>query len=265
MLGKVQDGGVPHLGCQCDYCEQAREAPAQAPGLITALMLKETSDEDSIRYLVEATPDIRLQVTNEVLDGVFVPHAKLGHVSGLLFFGEEGMDADHLAVYCNEGTEHFLMTNDPYRMLVDRENIDIREFREGAEEELQGGTITAYEFDHPHLSDTTTGYFIEGEQSSLFYLPDVQEWTDRMKELIERADVAIIDGTFWSETEIDRYEEVPHPTIEHSMDEFADFDTEVYFTHLNHTNPALREDSEERAEMERRGFRVVDEGQVFEV
>lgn len=265
VLGKVQDGGVPHLGCDCDFCEQAREAPSQAPGLITSLMLKENSSEDSIRYLVEATPDIRLQVSDEVLDGVFVPHAKLGHISGLQFFGEEGLDADHLSVYCNEGVEHFVMTNDPYRMLIDRENIEIREFGERDEEQLQGGMIKGFEFDHPHVSNPTTGYYIEGEQGTLFYLPDVQEWTENMRKLIEMVDVAVIDGTFWDEDEIDRYEEVPHPTIVSSMDEFEDLETDIYFTHLNHTNPALQEDTQERKKLESKGFAVVEEGQVFEV
>jgi pyrroloquinoline quinone biosynthesis protein B len=35
----------------------------------------------------------------------------------------------------------------------------------------------------------------------------------------------------------------------------------VYFTHLNHSNPALAPDSPERAEIERRGFAVLADGE----
>ena len=37
----------------------------------------------------------------------------------------------------------------------------------------------------------------------------------------------------------------------------------VYFTHLNHSNPALEADGAARKAIEARGFRVVDEGEEF--
>ena len=38
---------------------------------------------------------------------------------------------------------------------------------------------------------------------------------------------------------------------------------EVYFTHLNHSNPALDEDSAAGQALRERGFRVAREGQEF--
>jgi pyrroloquinoline quinone biosynthesis protein B len=39
--------------------------------------------------------------------------------------------------------------------------------------------------------------------------------------------------------------------------------TEIYFTHLNHTNPVLQPGSEERRRVEERGFHVADRADSF--
>lgn len=227
-------------------------------------MLKEDSSSNTVRYLIEATPDINMQVRGRYIDGVFLPHFHLGHVNGLLYFGREGPDASSLNVYCGEHVEDFLMKNDPYRYLVDRNNIEIHNFKEGDAMDIQGGQIAIKEHDH-QLQEKTTAYIVEGEEKTLYYLSDISELTEDIKEAISDADIAIIDGTFYSDDEIDRYEEVPHPTIEKSMDQLEDFDTEILFTHLNHTNPALREGSEERQEVEDRGFQIAEAGMEFEI
>lgn len=263
VLGSVQDGGAPHLGCNCDICEKTREDPSR-PGLISSLLLKETDQEYPSRYLFEATPDIRLQIDGHRVDGVFIPHAKLGPLGGLEFFGEESLDTDMMTTYCNGDVEHHLMNNDPYRRMIDRGNLEIQSFDDGDEVELQGVTVEAITYEHPHLGHAATAYKLKGDQT-IFYLPDTNEWTEEQLREIEKADVAIIDGTFWNEDEIDRYDEVPHPTIQDSMERFADTDTDIYFTHLNHTNPALREESEERQKLEENGFGVVVMGMEFDL
>lgn len=39
----------------------------------------------------------------------------------------------------------------------------------------------------------------------------------------------------------------------------------VVFTHMNHSNPAVEKDGAARRAIETRGFRVLDEGEVFEL
>lgn len=264
VLGNVQDGGVPHLGCSCDVCEKAREDPREQKH-VASLLLKENNEKDTIRYLIDATPDIRFQITGDYLDGVFISHANLGHLNGTLYFGEEGIDADRVSIYCNEGVENYMMNNDPFRMLVDRQNIEIRNFENGDSEDLQGGEITVENHEHPQVNHDTTSYWIQGEKKTLYYISDITEFNREILESIQKADIAIIDGTFYTENEIDRFEEVPHPPIKQTIKKTSDFDTEIHFTHLNHTNPALREDSEERISIEEQGYGVVEQGQVFEI
>lgn len=264
VLGSIQDGGAPHLGCKCDICESTRENPG-FQRLISSLLLKENDEEDSATYLIEATPDIRRQIDGNFLDGVFIPHANLGPIGGIEFFGEEGLEANMLTTYCNEDTEHYLMNNDPYRKMIDRGNLELQRFEDGEKQQLQGAEIEALSFEHPHLGHQATAYKIHGNGKTVFYLPDTNEWTKRQLEEIEEADIAIIDGTFWSDNEIDRYDEVPHPTIEESIVRFKNTDTDIYFTHMNHTNPVLRKDSSEREELEEAGFNVAVKGMEFDL
>ncbi|MFB6116228.1 MAG: MBL fold metallo-hydrolase [Candidatus Nanosalina sp.] len=262
VLGNVQDGGVPHLGCDCDVCVKARENPSEAK-YVESILLKENDEENTARYLVNATPDIRQQVRWKYLDGIFIPHEGLGHITGLQFFGQEGPDISELSVYCCEAVEDYMMKNDPYRFLIDRNNIQIHDFNHGDIEEIRGGEIESIQFHHPHLNHDTTAYMIHGPEKKIFYLADITDFTREIEEKVEEADIAIIDGTFWSEGEIGRFEEVPHPPIRRSLDQFSDVETDIYFTHMNHTNPVLRKGSEERKELRKAGFEIVERGDSF--
>jgi len=266
VLGNVQDGGVPHLGCSCDVCEAAREDRDKIK-YSHSLLLKENDDSNSIRYLIGASADIRFQTAGEVFDGIFLLDNHFTHLIGLLYLGEFSLEAENLPVYAPEFMQDYLMRNDPYRFLVDRENIDIQNIENGEVEELHGVEIT------PHLTvkqsehTGTFSYMIEGKEKTVYYAPLVyQSWKREELEKIREADIAIIEGCFYQQDEVERYsEEPPHPLMPDTMDELEDADTDIYFTHLNHTNPVLREDSEERKEMEERGFKLAEKDMEFEI
>lgn len=264
ILGNIQDGGLPHMGCECELCQAAREDPCRQK-FVSSILLREDSSEDSFRYLIDASPDIRNQISGKYIDGVFIPHHEIGHATGLLFFGEQGIDANGVTVFCNDRVENFLMKNDPYRYLVDRDNIDISQVQDGERKDLQGVDLEVREEHHENLNREVSTYFLEGPEKTLYYVPDIHEWSDSVVGSIREADIAIIDGTFWSRDEIDRYDEVPHPPIEETMGQMEDFETEIYFTHINHTNPVLREGSDERQELEDRGFRIAEQDMELEI
>lgn len=264
ILGCVQDGGVPHLGCKCDVCQEAYDNP-EKKRYSASILLKENNDDDTVRYLIDATPDIREQIKGEYIDGIFVPNEGIGHILGLIYFGHEGPDASDLNVYTSESVEEFIMKNDPFRYLVDRGNIEIHNFNAEDSIDIQGGSIENVSFYHTHFNHDTSGYMIKGDKKKAFYLSDAHEITEELEEKILEADIAIIDGTFWNEKEIDRFEQVPHPTIQHLIEKFEKEDTEIYFTHLNHTNPVLKEDSEEREKLEEKGFNIAEKGTVFQL
>lgn len=264
VLGTVQDGGVPHLGCKCDVCEAARNDQRKQM-YVGSIMIHENSDEDSGKYLVDTTPDIKYQINGEYLDGVFISHGHLGHIAGLPFFGTECLDTDCLPVYCTAEMRQFIMNNDPFRLMVDRNQIQLNEVGNGEKVEIRGGSVEFRNVLHRYVNTDTTSFMIEGDEKKLYYLSDIDEWTEEAEATVQEADIAIVDGTFWSNDEIPRYEEVPHPTIQETMDKMQDWDTEIVFTHLNHTNPALRPESEERKEVEERGFKIAERGMEFQI
>ena len=264
VVGTAQDGGVPHLGCTCDTCEEAREDSSKIR-YNASLLLKAEEDDSAVRYLIDPTPDVRYQITGQYLDGVFVSHGELGHITGLLHFGEEGMDAEMLPVHVTDKTAEYIKRNDPFRLLVDRNNIDLREFNDGKTMKIQGGRIEAREAQHKGVNTDTLSFMIEGEEKMLYYMSDINAWDAETLESIREADIAVIDGTFWNEEEIDRYQEVPHPVMKETMAKTDDWDTRIIFTHINHTNPALRPDSQEREELEERGFEIAQRGMEFQI
>ena len=107
---------------------------------------------------------------------------------------------------------------------------------------------------------------------SLLYVPDTDgwdHWDPPLTDQLDGIDVAILDGTFYSADELPGRDvaEIGHPLIESSMDLLEPLvrsgKLEVYFTHLNHSNPALDEDSAARRAIRERGFHVAREGQEF--
>ena len=157
------------------------------------------------------------------------------------------------------------MNNDPFRLMVDRNQIQLEEVGNRNSVKVRGGEIEFRNMLHRYVNTDTTSFMIKGKEKKLYYLSDIDEWTEEAEESVREADIAIVDGTFWSKDEIDRFEEVPHPPIKETMDRMEDYDTKILFSHLNHTNPALRPDSEERQEIQERGFGVVEKRQEFEI
>lgn len=258
VLGIAQDAGVPHLGCRCDRCEVARKS-TEARRTASALLL----ESDGNRYLFDATPDLPTQIA-AVPDGVFLTHAHLGHLPGLLYFGREAADAADLTVYCTAGLADLIRENATFSALVAEDCIDLREVGDQSTVAAGNVDVTAKTVTHREAFPTgTLSYGIDGPHRSLYYVSDVDEWTEDVIAEIARADVALVDGTFWSVDELDRVAEVPHPPIRDSMDAFDDFETRVIFTHLNHTNPVLDPDSPERERLEDRGYGVAAAGQRF--
>jgi pyrroloquinoline quinone biosynthesis protein B len=85
-------------------------------------------------------------------------------------------------------------------------------------------------------------------------------------ERVRDADVAILDGTFYSRAELPHRDilEVKHPFVEESLKKLAGARGQVYFTHLNHTNPLLDAHGPARRALPK-GFAVAEEGMVFDL
>lgn len=258
VRGTVQDGGIPHLGCRCSRCRRARADP-------TAVRYPASLRVDAGRsLLIDASMDVRHQVVGDV-DGVVVTHAHLGHLPGILQFGREALDADGLPVYCTSGLAEFLRTNQPFAGLVADGNVALRPVDADSPIDLPDGEVRPFPVAHRDEFDVgTLGLELRGRRT-LVYVPDIDDWDDRTLARIDAADVAVVDGTFWGTDEIADQAAVPHPPVRDALDRLPCSGTEVYVTHLNHTNPLLDDGSPEYGTLTGAGADVVEPGQRFDL
>ena len=271
VLGSAQDAGVPQIGCLCANCKEARKNRAfERFGPSIALL----HPRKKFCYIIDASPDIKQQIeiirnhltinNNFPITAIFLTHAHYGHCSGLWQLGKECISVKNLPVYCTSKMKSFLATNHPFHHLIDDKNIQINDFLIDEELDFEGFSIKSFEVPHRNEFADTVGYKIKSDKT-LIYLPDIDDWNDQILEIISEADFALIDGTFYSSTELPRSIVVPHPPIDRSIELMKDFDTKIYFTHLNHTNKILIRNGKEKKEIIKKGFKIASDGLVLEI
>lgn len=288
VLGSVQDGGLPHAGCSCTSCEAARRDGSRHR-LVASLGLVIPGDSPVAPhdvYLIDATPDLTEQlallrpyrerrpsgrVDRSPLTGIFLTHAHIGHYLGLAQLGFEVMHTRDVPVYATPRMASFLETNGPWSQLVELRNIDLRPTEPGTPVEVGAGvSVTALRVPHRDEFSDTVAYVIRGPRAGVLYVPDTDSWDawpEPLAEVVKTVDVALVDGTFFSAAELPgrQIDEIGHPLITTTLDLLEDRvakgELRVYFTHLNHSNPALIPGSPALMEIERRGFTVVSEGE----
>lgn len=276
VLGIAQDGGFPHINNTKEFEAIARgERPKE---LVVSLGL---IDPDSAKkYLFEATPDMpqqldilaKEQTSENLIDGVFLTHAHIGHYTGLMHFGLEAMGAQDVPVYAMPRMEHFLKTNGPWSQLVSLKNIQLKTLQQDSAIALSRKLkITPFLVPHRDEFSETVGYRIDGPNKSAVFIPDIDKWEkwDRsLVELVASVDYAFLDASFFADGEIPRpMAEIPHPFIEETVALFATTDTtqksKIIFIHFNHSNPALDPENKDRKALEAQGFRFAGQGDKF--
>jgi pyrroloquinoline quinone biosynthesis protein B len=287
VLGSAQDAGLPQVGCRLACCETARRDPSLRRLAASLLIADPRSGR---RWLVDATPDLREQVElarghppgraadgprPPLFEGLFLTHAHMGHVAGLLQLGREAYDARGLPVHASPALCELLAGNAPWRLLVDSGGLELRPLAPGGTVELAPDlSVTALAVPHRAEFSDTLAFVVRGPRRALLYLPDIDAW-ERWEPPLERAlagvDVALLDGTFFADDEVPGRDlaGVPHPRIKHTLARLASLPAgerrKVLFTHLNHTNPAARGDGEAAAAVLAAGMDVAREGLLLEL
>jgi len=278
LLGRAQDGGLPHLGCERPCCAEAR-----ASGHVEhpcALGIKDRQTGELL--LIEATPAVEPQIAmfhqlagasgrgRSPVDGVLITHAHIGHYTGLMQFGEEVAATDHVPLHVTPRMADFLRSNDPWAQVIEYGQVDVREVQPGAScEPLDGLKVEFIAVPHREEHSDTVAFKVHGPQRTLLWVPDVDQWGRHdglLAELLEGVDVAYVDATFYDGSELPGRDlsRIPHPLMIETMamceDEAAARPGVVRFIHLNHTNPALH-DPALRAEIESKGFAIGEVGE----
>ena len=279
VLGAMQDGGLPHVGCECNRCVAAYENSSLA-GYAASLAVIDRRSPSPRVWVIDATPDIKWQLAMLAADlgphvdredrlrqpdGLFLTHAHMGHVGGLPQFGPEAMAVHDMPLYGTPALLELLRGTSLWRPLISR--LLLRPLLPGEPLTLAPGlSITAVFVPHrDEWSVGTVAYRINGPRKKLFYLPDIDEW-DRWPQAnreLSGVDVALVDASFYTVDELGGRTPVAHPLVPDTVERFAAIPGRLVLTHINHTNPILDRDSLERREVLRAGVQIAYQGLEF--
>jgi pyrroloquinoline quinone biosynthesis protein B len=260
------------------------------------------NEETQTAVLFDASPDIRQQLERYLppldlwcIDSIFITHGHIGHYWGLPLLGKEGPDIHSVRTYAPPDTVEMLVSTPAISLMESRGNIHAKPC--DPRDPVRIGSLTVECFYVPHRQDVskTVGFLLHGHSKSLIYIPDIDDWTPEVVERVYSADVALLDGTFYSAYELGGFRdqaEVAHPPVQESLKLFRipkprddagtggeaanpkrpshrrapgrRPDQAIYYTHLNHSNPAGLEGPEREA-IRKAGLDVAFDGMKVEI
>ncbi len=274
ILGTLQDGGSPHIGCEKECCKKIDSSKK-----VVSLGLIDNASKK--QFIVEASPDItsQIKILNEFsgnknsVDGILLSHAHIGHYSGLMYLGKEAKNASNIPVYAMPRMKSFLENNGPWSQLVNLKNIQLSGLSNKEKISLTDKiSVIPYQVPHRDEYSETVGFKIIGPNKKALFIPDIDKWEKwemNIVEMIKEVDYAFIDGTFWDPAELNNRNiaEIPHPLVKESMLKFSQLPAveknKIWFIHLNHTNPLLNQETNEYKDLIKKGFHVASIKQVF--
>ena len=300
VLGAAAGGGFPQWNCNCHNCCGVRSGSIEAQPRTQSSIAVSADGERWI--LFNASPDIRAQLEanpplqpkkgrrDTGIHGIVLADSQIDHTTGLLFL-REGCP---LSVYCTDMVAQDLSTGFPIFVMLQSWDggvnhttvpIDGSAFQVSDIEEI---SITAVPLEgkappysphrhDPHVGDNV-GYLIEDtrSQASLLYAPGLGQMSSALLDMMGGADCVMVDGTFWSEDEMQRAgvgtklaSEMGH--LPQSGDEgMLSWLSKIQgprkiLIHINNTNPILIETSPERKLVEESGVEVAYDGMAFDL
>lgn len=290
MLGSGAGGGVPQWNCGCDNCGLVRRGDPRV----------QPRTQDSIAFtargerwlVVNASPDIARQIErfpalhpraarDTPISAVALTNGDLDHVVGLLTLRE----SQRFSVLCTERVREGLVDRNVVLRTLARtpDHVAWRTLEIGREVVVDDVGVGVTALPAPgklpvHLMGLMTD---SPEDNVALRIRDVVTGStmvvatafgalDGIEDLLRGAEVAFLDGTFWTEDELVSAglgralaREMAHVPIggpKGSLARLAAWPGRRIYTHVNNTNPVLRADSAPREEIERAGFTLAYDG-----
>src|SRR6266567_9545398 len=228
VLGAAAGGGVPQWNCGCPVCRAAR---GEHPELRSTQASIAISADDEHWFLVNASPDLRQQLTatpqlhpkslrHSPIAGVILTNGEIDAVAGLLSMRE----GSAFTVYAHEKVLAILKANSIFNVLneknVRRQPIDISE---PFEPRLPDGARTGIEV-QPFAVPGKSAWYLEGKAhpggesgdgdtlglkvtdkstgKCFYFIAACAEVTDALKAEIDGAALVFFDGTVWRDDEM---------------------------------------------------------------
>ena len=271
LLGVAQDGGRPQPGCTKSCCIGLTSNDISYPTSLGVI-------ESGQIHLIDVTRHLANQLQyleNRIPNYVWLTHAHFGHVDGLGLFGRETMNAQGIPLYASQKMQQLINDTPQWRIMVEQGVFVPREMSNN--NKIEFGELTIEPILVPHRDELSDmhAFVISSSENKLLYLPDHDTWEETLsmynchdiRQWLKSLaiDIALIDGTFWSEDELQsrNQERVPHPPIKQTIEMLGykqQGDPEIYFIHLNHTNPVYDQWSEQHAQVIEMGWKIGKQG-----
>ena len=297
VLGSAAGGGFPQWNCGCPNCRGLREGTVRAQARTQECVA--VSADGAAWLLLNCSPEIRQQIEafpglhprgprHSPIAAILVTNGDLDHCLGLLSLRE----SHPLVVYATESVRRgFVEDNVLYRTLERFPGqVTWRTLKLGGDEEIVGpdGRPTGLavtplavpgkppihlEHRAPPAPEDNIGVRVREQATGrmLAYCSATAAVTDDVRRALDGADAVFFDGTFWSSDELPalglgtkRAEAMAHLPVggpDGSLARLAGLRARrrVYI-HINNTNPMLRDDSAERAQVDAAGWEIARDG-----
>jgi pyrroloquinoline quinone biosynthesis protein B len=299
VLGSAAGGGVPQWNCGCANCEAARQGAGVEPRSQDCVAV---TGDGQRWFLLNASPDIASQIEqtpalwprgrrHSPIAGVILTNGDLDHCLGLLSLREW----TPYSLYATPPTLAGIFERNAMFRTLDRQRphaiqrplaldqttplldargddcgLTVRAFAAAGKPPLH---LEAMIGDDPALN---VGLEIVEPQTGarLVHVPGAGA-IEGIEDALERADCLLFDGTFWSDDELQRLagtersaREMAHLPIGGdggSLERLSQLKIRrAIYTHINNSNPILRDGSSERAAVEARGLEIAVDGMEIE-
>lgn len=304
VLGAAAGGGFPQWNCNCRNCAGIRSGSVRARARTqSSIAVRGNGGTPAGWALINVSPDItaQLQANPEfqpgralrdcAISGIVLVDGQVDHTTGLYMLRESTRP---WPLWCTDSTYADLTRGNPilnvlgYFCGVDRRRIDLA----GSPFEIDGvhavqwraipvpGKPAPYSPNRESpvpgdnlaliITDMTT-------ERSAVYAPGLGAMDDRVWGAMQSAACVMVDGTFWTDDEMislgaskKRARDIGHlaQSGPGGMLEWLDqlpHTTRKVLIHINNTNPILDPDSEQAAELARRGVEIAWDGMEIEL
>jgi pyrroloquinoline quinone biosynthesis protein B len=297
VLGSAAGGGFPQWNCNCRNCAGVRAGTLRAKARTqSSIFVRPDAGADGI--LFNASPDVLEQIRarpalqparaprDTAIAGVVLIDGQIDHATGLFMLRERGTP---LPLWCTDPVDEDLRQGNPVlRVLqhycgVQRHRIAI----DGTPFEVPGvGGLSLRALPlaskaapySPHREASVPGDNIgvtitdTASGARVFYAPGLGAVSPAVFDAMNGADAVLVDGTFWTDDEMialglskKTARDIGHlpQSGAGGMIEWLGrlpARTRRLLIHVNNTNPILDEDSPERAQLDRAGIEVCEDG-----
>jgi pyrroloquinoline quinone biosynthesis protein B len=290
VLGSAAGGGVPQWNCACGNCSAVRRG--EAPGRLQSSFA--VSADGARWWLINCSPDIARQIEatpalqpgatrGTPIAGMLLTDANIDHIGGLAVVRQSG---SHAFTLLSSGTVRSIARSQPM----------CAPFFEPphAWDVLEPGRAVRSDglaFEAIPVDGLTPGY--AGRQrargaviavmvtdvrtaTSALFAPVFASVDANLLAAVAKAKLAFVDGSFWSDDELSSVgvpkasQSLGHLPIDGlggSLAALAEAakTTDVYYCHVNNTNPVLDQRSDPARLVAQAGLSIADDGREFAI